>query len=162
MPKKRRRNPEDRTPKSVLDALFPKVIVVGGLPIHPAQLGHFLALDRLDNPLLLLGTGAPVSAADAAQALFVMSMTGSQAMRLAADRKAFNAAFAEFCARIPFRESPKIYRLVMDRLNDAFKPALPAGSDTPLFPERPAEGPLPAGPSPSTNTAAPNTETPKT
>jgi len=131
-----------KTPKPVLDAIFPKEIKIGDIKLQEFSLLHYLALEQIDSPLLKSPEdGATVSARDVARALLVLSLPPLTAREfLSQGLSHFDDIVAEFAARIPGRVMVEAIGLIVRHIEEAFATVLPqpAGEpDDPLPPSQP-------------------------
>jgi hypothetical protein len=89
-----------RTPRKTLNAVFPRVYKVRDIELHPLTTVSFMALDRLESPLL--SGQHKLRVVDVANALFVCSRTAEQLERLmAASDPEFRILCAQWCKGIP-------------------------------------------------------------
>lgn len=146
MSKKRKQGPSAaRTPQAVLDAFFPEVIRIGGIEIGPCSLAHFLALERINSPVLSNLSGATFE--DCARAVMLLGMSDSKAMRLAARPAELEDALVDFCRRVPGGEIRMLADKVVSALNASFATAIPSKSGSEALDTDPlGKGPQPTPP----------------
>ena len=143
MAKRAKKRSAGGTPKAVLDAFFPETIRVGELALQPMTMAHALCLERLESPVLDRIQESTLE--DAAKAVYVLTLPSDQAMAAVADRAAFDARFAEFCARIPIAEVKGVAEKLVQQLQAAFATFIPSSPDgEPPFPEATSQSRAPA------------------
>lgn len=133
MPKATKRAPRERTPKAVIDAFMPEGRKVGDIPLNPMDMGHFLALERIESRVL---DDLPhATAEDAARAVLLLTMPGDEAMALVGEQEAFEARLREFARRVDAAEVQVLAQRLGETLQAAFATVVPgkeASEESPL------------------------------
>ncbi len=118
---------------SVLDAFLPKQLAVSGVPLQPITFLHYIALERIESPLV--STGRECTARDVAAGLLLCSLPpdGVQSA-MAGGVDAFWGLVDEFAGRMSvggMMEAPAVLSAHLDRaFSTAMRPAS-GGDDDP-------------------------------
>jgi len=119
--------PKSTTPKAILNALFPNPVTVAGIKLQPVTSLHYLALEKLENPLINAGLDANTSST--VEALLILSLTPVQVRELLAEEYyAITVRVQELAGRIPAAELPGITQEMTEHILSAFKTAVPASA----------------------------------
>ena len=125
------------TPKSTLAAIFPDVVTVSGLKLQPVSALHYLALERLENPLIVQGMETATS--DLIEGLLILSLNPEQVRALLADGlAAVEPRVLELSGRISAADLPGMTQALLAHIASAFATAVPGkaqdGEVRPLAP----------------------------
>jgi len=142
------------TPKSILAALFPDVVTVAGLRLQPVSAVHYLALERLENPLIVQGIDTTTS--DLIEALLILSLTPDQIRTLLAEGlAAVEPRVLDLAGRISAADLPGMTQALLAHIATAFDTAVPGkGADGEVRPLAPASSSASSTPG-SANTTKP-------
>lgn len=115
------------TPKDVLAALFPDVVTIAGLQLQPVSAIHYLALERLENPLIV--SGLETTTDDLIEALLVLALTPEQVRALLAQGlPAVEARVLDLAGRIAATDLPGLTDVLLRHIAAAFATAIPAAA----------------------------------
>ncbi|MCX7006607.1 MAG: hypothetical protein NTY53_05055 [Kiritimatiellaeota bacterium] len=121
--------PKSTTPKAILEALFPDAVTIAGLKLQPISAVHYLALERLENPLIVSGLEAGTD--DLIEALLILSLTPEQARALLAEGlDAVEARVMDLAGRIAAADLPGMTQALLAHISAAFNTAVPAKSES--------------------------------
>ena len=157
MPRTRRTPRTRQVPPKVVEAFAPPILHVGTVELLPMTMGHVLALERAGNTILESFRRASI--AEGLEAVYLCTLSGSEAIRAARDKATLRRAVEAFAVRVPAREKNELVKKLARYWVDAFAVLVPdaeAGADGPFQTSPPAETPS-AGGSPSTTGSAPTT-----
>jgi hypothetical protein len=135
------------TPKAILDALFPDAVTVAGLRLQPFTSLHYLALERINSPLVGESAADPVCE-DLLAALLILSSTPKTLREmLGFGQPLFGQLTLDLAERVPINQLPGIIPLLKAHINTAFAPAVPtAAPDGEVRPLAPASSSDPSTP----------------
>lgn len=107
-----------RTPRKTMKAVFPGVHKVRDLTLYPFNTLSFMALDRVESPLL--AGNVKLRVIDIANALFVLSRTADELERLMGlTDPEFRMACAAWCKGIPPEVVLEAVKVVTQMLGEA-------------------------------------------
>lgn len=96
---------KSRTPKVVVDALFPTPIMAGDLVLRPLSLAEFILLEKLDSPLLELESvdEEEITIEQFAVAVYLLTTPYDEVDALVCDRPRaeFDRAVRQFSRKLP-------------------------------------------------------------
>lgn len=147
--KKFRETAAKNTPKEILDAFFPERVTIADIELQPIDLGTFMLLEKIGNPLavaLASGERSAIGFRHLAEAIFLMSVPQDAADSIT-DSPTFRETVTQFARRIPAGEILKAGELVKNAIQKAFETAIPTA---PQNQKASSGGPL------GTSTPAPN------
>ena len=131
------------TPRAILDAIFPDVVTVSGIKLQPFSAMHYLALERLENPLIVRGLDTGTD--DLIEALLVLSLTPAQMRALL--KEGFDSIaerVMELAGRISVADLPGMSDTLLAHISTAFNTAVPtAAPDGEVRPLAPASSSAP-------------------
>lgn len=135
------------TPRAILEALFPAQVTVAGLHLQPFTSLHYLALERINSPLVGESASDPVCE-DLLAALLILSST-PKTLRdlLRLGQPGINELTLDMAERVAVNQLPGIIPLLKAHINTAFAPAVPtAAPDGEVRPLAPASSSAPSTP----------------
>lgn len=109
-------------PAVVVAAFVPVTEQVGGVAIHPFTLAHWLALEAIQSPIVK--GRAPESFGEILNAVALVSVSGSAALKMAADKGAFAARVETLACELRPADVPALAEALARQVERAFSTAL--------------------------------------
>ena len=133
------------TPKKILDAIFPDVVTVAGLRLQPVTALHYLALEKLENPLVV--RDLETTSKDLVEAIMVLSLAPNEVREIMQQGTLFvENAVLELAERIKAADLPGISQALLQHIYSAFDTAVPSATEGEVRPLAPASSLPPSTP----------------
>ncbi len=113
-----------RTPRAVVDAIFPTTITVGDLKLRSLSLGEFILMEKIESPLLEVEQmeDGEITLEQFAAAVFILATPFAEVEALICDRGRvdFDRAVRHFATKCPGAEVIALGRKVKTTIAEAF------------------------------------------
>ncbi len=112
-------------PREVLDAHAPVPRQIGAHFLQQLSMGHWLAFQRLENPIVAGARLTDLTDEHVMQVACALTVPGDRILPEIADKAAWDARFNRFVGQVPVRDLASTVSAVIEELNAAFATLVP-------------------------------------